>query len=75
MDDLLTLEQFTAEALTLGEKLPTLKTLLTDPRCGGYAGMASHLKNELHQRLSVEPVQMFRRVMLLHGSARKENAP
>jgi len=61
MDDLITLEQFTAEALALSEELPTLKILLTDPRCHGYAGMASHLKNELHQRLRVEPVQMFRR--------------
>jgi len=63
----ITREQFDVEALAYANKLNedlgirTAHTLLTDARIG-YARLPAHLKADLHERLGVEPVQMFKRV-------------
>jgi len=75
MDELITREQFNAEAMAHAEKMlaergiSTMKTLLTDPRCG-YDKMPPHLKADIHKRLGLEPVQMFRRT---HSSGGDEH--
>jgi hypothetical protein len=67
MNELITREQFDDEAMAHAEQMlavhgiATMKTLLTDPRCGGYDKMPPHLKADMHKRLGLEPVQMFRR--------------
>ena len=71
MDELITREQFDAEALAYANELNSLgvttaKTLLTHPRMG-YDKLPEHLKADLHRRLGVEPIQMFRR------TAKEEN--
>lgn len=70
----ITREQFDAEALAYANKLNaengvrTAHTLLTDRRIG-YDRLPPHLKAQLHKRLGVEPVQMFKRVPAVEGEA------
>jgi hypothetical protein len=67
MSELITREQFDAEAMAHAEKMladrgiSTMKTILTDPRIG-YDRLPPHLKADMHKRLGLEPVQMFRRI-------------
>lgn len=60
MSDLITREQFDVEVLAIEAKLPLLTKLREQGV--GYDKLPPHLKTDLHARMGLEPVQMFRRV-------------
>lgn len=60
MTDLITREQFDAEMLAMEAKLPLLTKLREQGI--GYDKLQPHLKADLHARMGLEPIQMFRRV-------------
>lgn len=60
MDELITREQFDAAMLAMESALPLLTKLR---EIGiGYDKLQPHLKADLHARMGLEPVQMFKRV-------------
>lgn len=60
LGELITREQFDAEALAIEAQLPLLQKLREQGVT--YDKLTQRLKDDLHAHMGVEPVQMFRRV-------------